>query len=273
MKVLIATPCAQNKCERNYTQSLLMEAFNAPDRLINLDKYDLAISLVGGVSGLGKERDILAAQALHMGFDKLMFIDADQSWTWSQLKTILDSDKPIVGGIVALKTYPIQLNFTPLDEDKKNYFMEERGFATWKGLHRMAAGHGGNVTEFEVKQMGTGFLCIDTKVLRAMTSICPSFKHAETRDGKEVAYECWDFFQSGVLDGVYHGEDWAFCTLAARCAYKTYINATIQIPHHGVHEYKPGLKLVPENYALEEFSFTKTAAPLIPPQEGEILGN
>lgn len=238
---MICTPCAQNMAHRPYVQSLITQAFLHPDRLAQYEKYDLAINLIGGVSGLGKDRGTMASTALRMGFDKVMFIDADQSWTWPQLKTILDSDKPIVGGIVALKQFPIQLNFTPRDEDKR--FFEPENVATYKGIQRMAEA-APNTSEFEVKQMGTGFLSIDCEVLKSLAKTeVPHFKDVVVVDWVRTQTTSWDFFQTGVLDGIYHGEDWSFCTIAARKGYKTFININVQIPHHGTHEYRVNQEL------------------------------
>src|ERR1700733_7753997 len=121
MNLLLGTPCAQNQVHREYCMSLLTETINAPDRLENQTKYSIATYLVGGVSGLGKDRGIIASHALRHNFDKVFFIDADQSWTWDQFRTIADSPESITAGVVALKQYPIQLNFTPQPQDNVHF--------------------------------------------------------------------------------------------------------------------------------------------------------
>lgn len=236
MRIMLATPCSGGKAEYEYTLSLLTQTFLHPERLLQQEKYNIGLELVGGSSGLAKDRGVIASHALHLGYDKLMLIDSDQAWTWEQLKAILDSDKPIVCGVVALKQYPILLNFTPNVADK-DCFAEETGKVTPKGLARLREKHGAD--EIPVQCAGTGFMCIDVSVLKELAKTCPEFYHPDKFTDKKPH----DFFMTGVVNGIYMGEDWAHCAMAKRSGFQTYINSSVHIDHIGRHTYKIGQEI------------------------------
>lgn len=239
MKILLSTPCAGSMVHAEYAMSLLARTINAPERLLNLQRYDIAPYLTHGQSGLSKDRNIVASFALRNGFDKLFCIDADQTWTWEQFKTIVDSEQKIIAGVVALKAFPIQLNFTPTLDDK-DVFAEDNRAVTPAGLDRLIKKHGKD--EIPVQCMGTAFMCIDVSVLAKLAESphCPKFVHEE--NGKQVWV--YDFFQTGVVEPLYYGEDWGFCLQAARAGFQPHINAKIHIPHIGQHTYKIGQELI-----------------------------
>ena len=237
MKILIATPCAQGQVHYKYLQSLLTQTFLAEERLQDQATYQLALYTVAGVSGLGKDRGVIASYALRNNFDKLFFIDADQSWSWPQFKAIADSKRPITAGVVALKNYPVQLNFTPRTQDA-DCFEADSHRVTPTVLQNLYSKYQQDTIEVQV--LGTGFTCLDVLVLKALVeqNRAPEFFHKDTAEYKDV--KCWDFFQSGVVNGAYIGEDWAFCIQAARLGFRSYINPTVHITHHGQHEYIVG---------------------------------
>ena len=131
---MLATLCAGGVVHKEYLNSILVHTYLAPQRLDQQRHYSIGLQLVQGNSGLSKDRSILASSALHLGIDKLLFIDADQSWTWPQLKELLDSNKPLVAAVTPMKMrMPRALNFTPLECDL-DCFEESNGVATAKGL-------------------------------------------------------------------------------------------------------------------------------------------
>ena len=259
MKIMIATPCAQNQVHRKYLNSLLVETFNHPERLMNQEQYDLGLFHTAGYSGLGKDRGVIASHALRNNLDKIFFIDSDQSWTWQQFKAIADSPYPITAGVVGLKSYPIHLNFTPYEKDM-DCFKGTQGIST-AGLIKLKKKYesGSEIKtgcEIGVQCMGTAFMCIDVKVLRELSKngSCPSFQYIDTERGNQVI-ECFDFFQSGVITipdpknpsktiGSYFGEDWAFCAQASRAGFKSYINPNVLVDHHGCHTFTIGKGLI-----------------------------
>lgn len=238
MKILLATPCAQGVVRYEYCQSILTQVFNHPERLANQERYQVALYLVGGYSGLGKDRGIIASYALREGFDKLVFIDSDQKFYWNQFKALVDSDKPVVAGVIALKDYPQNLNFTP-NVDDLDCFIVDQSRITPNGLKILKEKH--EKDEIPVQCMGTGFMSIDVAVLMKLSETCPTFYHVDVVTKERV--KVWDFFQTGVVNGLYFGEDWAFCAQAKRAGFQSYINASVLVDHIGSHNYKVGSEL------------------------------
>lgn len=254
MKILFATPAAGGMVNWQYHLSTHADLFLAPDRLQNQSKYDIAQFIQGGYSGLAKDRGVIASFALRNGFDKLFMVDSDQSWKWEDCKKLLDSEKPIIGGMVALKHYPVQLNFTHLPTDKR--FFEAEGDVTTPQAIKRWRNYNEGKDEMQVAAVGTGFVVIDVKVLAEMVvqKTVQPFLFIEKRDGRRVKVKCWDFFATGPIDGNYYGEDYGFCIQAARAGFSSWVNTSVEIPHHGAHTYEvnsrlQGVAVENDNYA------------------------
>lgn len=244
MKILLATPASGGLVHWKYFQSVLTELFLAGERLDNMPRYDLAMYVQGGHSGLAKDRGVIASFALRNDFDKLFFVDADQSFMWADCKKLFDSNKPVVGGMVALKSYPIRLNFHPRPEDK-HFFAPENNCTSPQGVRRWREAQAANPLkpfsdEMQVGALGTGFMCIDVKVLRDMVTkkVVEPFIVEETRNDIPMRSQAWDFFSTGVLDGTFFGEDYGFAILAQRAGHTVWVNTTVTADHHGQHTYQ-----------------------------------
>lgn len=241
MKILICTPCAGGQVHYLYAHCLLTEAFNAPDRLQQLERYDLSVNLQGGYSGLGKDRSIMASLALRNGYDKIFFIDADQSWTWPQMKKLIDSPHFITAGMVPLKAHPIQLNFTTQPKDS-HFFNEEAGMISPTGIDRWREANP-NQDYIQVSAVGTAFMCVDVKALRNIaqaSNLVEPFLHKEFDANGVRMVKCWNFFPVGPMENNYYGEDYGFCISAQRAGFPVYVDTSLEIPHHGAFEYTCG---------------------------------
>jgi len=203
--------------------------FLHPQRLQDQRTYDIAYNLVHGNSGLSKDRSIVASTALHMGFDKLFFIDADQSWRFEDFARLVHSPHKIVGAPIAQKKRPISLNFTPLERDN-DCFKDSNGVPTPKGLQKLMEKY--PKKEIEVALLGTGFMCVDVSVLSDLTATAPQFDYIHPQTGQKMT--CWEFFPSGAADGIYWGEDWALCRNAKHAGHSIFINPYCNgVGHHG----------------------------------------
>lgn len=243
MKILIATPCNQGLLTMGYVTSLLTKTINHPERLKNLTRYDIGTYICEGNSGLGKDRSVMASHALRNGIEKLIFIDADQMWEWEDIRKIIDSPQKIIAGVVPLKSYSpgTRPNFMHLPKDQDCFDSNNKN-PTPGGLDKLYTKY--NSEEVEVAAVGTAFLCIDHDVLAKLSTIVEPF--LAPSPGYKQVHQCWEFFQSGVLDGVYLGEDWNFCRQAKACGFPIFINTTVRIPHIGNHVYKLGNELYNE---------------------------
>jgi hypothetical protein len=216
-----------------YMQCIMTEVMLNPDRLLQQHKYTILPYWQKGYSGLPKDRSVAASYALKLGCDKILFIDSDQAWTWPDLKAILDSDKPIIAGVIPLKQKDTVLNFTPKKEDY-DCFEDEGNKITPQGLKRFREKYS-NQDELQVELTGTGFLCVDISVLKKLSETAEQFifydPHSQT---KQMG---WAFFQCGPLNNVYFGEDWSFCHAAKHAGFPIYINSKVLIDHIGSYRF------------------------------------
>jgi hypothetical protein len=228
LKIMLAT-LSNNTVRREYCSSILTEAFLAPERLHNQQRYDLAFNIVCGNNGLSKDRSIVASSALAMAFDWLVFIDSDQSWTWPDLRKLVDSDRDIIAGITPMKKRPLVINFTPMERDNE-CFEATKGVANPSGLKKLIAKYP-TQDEIEVLLVGTGFVAIRVTVLEEMSKTAQPFKYIHPQTGQEMT--CYEFFPSGAANGIYWGEDFAFSRNVRHAGYKIFINHTCQVGHYG----------------------------------------
>lgn len=268
MKVLVGMPCAlgmvtsatclslietQQQCV-NHKNEIYRQLLNANPGLdqnnqehmaalqktLNQYTIDVAVYQMCGESLLPRARNHCAQVCLTQGFDKLFFIDADQSWTFNDFKEIALSNLPIVGGVVPLKTYSkfpnsfeTPLNFLPFLEDEK-YF--ENSFRNLRGTINMAGGHKSPIVK--VAFTGTAFLSIDRQVLLRLAETAQEYLYPNPTTGQPETH--WSFFDGGPIDSVYLSEDWCFCDKARRAGYDININTSVRIPHIGPHKFVAG---------------------------------
>lgn len=235
-RVLIATPCFGSMLYLSYFHSIL----NTIDVLREADVF-YEIFTLGKESLISRARNSCAEYALSNNFDCLFFIDADLRWSPADFMKVLNSSRTIVGGTYPLKTFPLMINFNPLDEQRES-FGKRRGQDEYFAFVKKYADTNG---EAEVVHVPTGFLKIDCSVLRDLQEKKEINKypvwHAET--GETRFYT--DFFPNGVAgDGLYKSEDWAFCEIARHFGHKVYLQTQAVCAHSGLHEYGLGSHIV-----------------------------
>lgn len=228
MKILICTPCFGGNLTSDYVGSLLNTLRYCQEARISVEVYFLK-----NESCIGRARNNCASYAMRGGFDKLMFIDADQAWTPEDFARLLSSKRDIVGGTYCKKTLPWDLNFTPLSEHTEAHFPDGVKSAERFRKFAEAAEEGG---EIEVKHLPTGFLLVSVSVLEALKEGCPSY-YAKDHQHAEVQ-EHWDLFPTGVLAGSYESEDFFFCSIAREAGFPAYLNTKVIVDHLGQLNYR-----------------------------------
>lgn len=268
MRVLIGTPCgggqltvqymlslldAYNQCaqHKQFIQSEIIKqspGFDAknPQHLqglqitLNQHTYDIGIYTMSGESLLARGRNHMAATALRQGWDKILFIDSDEGFTWDDFKNVVSSPHPITAGVVPLKTFidmprsfRTSLNYLPFADDEKYY---ERSIRDLAGMERHALGVGSPL--LKVAFTGTGFMCIDSKVLMHMAETAPHYLYPDPANGQVQSH--WSFFDGGPIKATYYSEDWALCQKARELGYDIVIDTRVRITHTGNHTFRAG---------------------------------
>lgn len=222
-KVLLATPVFGGHVPLQYFHSIM-------DTILVLTHNKIGFSIINEARNLiHQARNRSAHYALNNGFDKIIFIDADIKWQGMDVLRLLASKKRIVGGLYPLKTFPIKLNFVPMQGIYKT-----ETFVIKEYIESYAEKDTGEV---EIHMLPTGFMCIDTSVFKELEPIVESYKHRDQYT-REHEYEKMFFPFKIAEDGFILTEDWGFCDLVrTKLNEKVYWNTNVVVDHVGNHTY------------------------------------
>ncbi len=227
LRVLVATPAAGSMVTLQYMLSFIATAEGCRTKRQGKRPIDLGLYTLGNESLISRGRDHCSAVAMYQKWDRLFFIDSDQGWTFQDFEKIVDSDKPIIGGVTPLKTLPIALNFLPKESDE--FYFKDR-MRSYESLLAMREGHG--CAEINVGYVGTGFLSIDVaKVLMPLSEHAESFRYPNPRTGQLMTH--WQFFRTRAINKRCLSEDWGFLNFAREHGIEPWINADVTVTHTG----------------------------------------
>lgn len=232
MRIMVASPAYGGVITQQYFMSFFHTVVEAAQI-----GWQVGSFVLGNESLIPRGRNRCAAAALRGGWDKLFFIDADIGWKWEDFKKVAEAPVEICGGAVPIKAYPISLNFNPLPEDQEYFEGTSRPPSVLNHLMTM---HGGNPI-VPVRHLGTAFLCIDAKVLKALAINERRFVYDDYSTGNLI--DMWDLFPIGPAgdtsgNRVYMSEDWGFCNIAADAGFKTHVHAEVICSHTGSHTFR-----------------------------------
>lgn len=195
-KSLIATPLIDGRAEREFINGL-----------ISCQGLYHGWACVEGLSHIGLARDLLAAQFLASGCDRMIFIDGDIAFTRADLERLLATDKSLVSGMYPRKNPAMNWSFKtgPPDPDEP---------LPTKQL-------------VPIRYAPCGFLRVERRVFDdvAKSGSCPTYLY----EGHPVHH----FFQTGVVDGMILPEDYYFCELARRAGHPAFVDTAIRLRHIG----------------------------------------
>ena len=203
-----------------------MEVFIAIPTYSGSVRNECVVSLIGALSHLGGRamggqiqflqgngiialaRNVLVTQFLKSDCSHLMFIDDDVTFPPDGISKLIGHDVELVGGIYPLK-------------------QDEGGFAV-----RARAMLPANL--FECNSIATGFMCIKRSLIERIIEATPERRFKESRTGEYHH----DLFTAERVNGVFWGEDYRFCQLAAEHGAKVWCDPSIDMTHIGTKAYK-----------------------------------
>ena len=228
LRLLIASPSINGQFEGDYVGSLI-QTLGA----LHVEGVYVQWFFARGNSEISRCRDGIASMALRDGFDKLLFVDADQGWRAEDVIRLIRSDKLLIGGTYPKKELPINLNFGVLPQHD-HYFPDliktTDRFVTWAEAEAPPDG------EVEVAYLPTGLMLIDCAVFRKMQEFARPYRTKDSATGEEV--DCHEYFPIGVIDGQKDTEDWGFCRFARACDIPAYLNVHAVADHFGTFNYR-----------------------------------
>jgi hypothetical protein len=177
-----------------------------------------------------------------------MFIDADIGFTPEDVMRLVSHDKDIVVGAYPLKG----IRWSNLDgvqdlkdsEDVRRRTIEYVVNFQFASEEDLQAGRLDVVDNLiEVKDAGTGFMCIKRHVIEKMIKEMPELEYE-----KEVRFLMnekddgvrWAIFDSEIdkEDGRYLSEDYLFCRRWQRLGGKVWLDPTIELTHMGTYAFR-----------------------------------
>jgi hypothetical protein len=196
VKSFIGTPLIDGRADREFINGMI-----ASQGLYQV------WACVEGISHISMARDLLAAQFLASGCDRLIFVDGDIGFTRADLQRLVVTGKSLLSGM-----YPRK------NPDKHWAFKTSSS-----GPEEPLSGKG----VIPVLYAPCGFLSIERRVFTDMAASgsCPQY----SEQGNTLNH----FFQSGVIDGVFLPEDYYFCELARRSGHPAFVDTAIRLRHIG----------------------------------------
>lgn len=233
--VMIATPMYGGQCTGEYALSLAKTAIMLHDL-----GYKYHIETIFNESLIPRGRNMLAKSFMEKPeLDYMIFIDADIGFTELDVLKLLLADKDIVAGIYPKKRIHWDVVRKAAQSGKEN-LEEYTGDFVFNPISRDDQSETDATGLVEVKQVGTGFMCISRTVFETLAPHVPTYK--ELRDDGSL-FEAKDFFQIGVGErGFYVSEDYFFCNLWRKQGGQIYMNPYITLSHTGTYVFKGSLK-------------------------------
>lgn len=181
--------------------------------LIHLENTGLKIHRRRGCSGIDRARSEMVSEALHDGYDSMLFIDADVSFDHNDALRLIARPEPMISGVYAIKS--------------------TRRFASQfaDGVKEVLFGPAAP-DSYPLKYAATGFLKIESTVLRQMIEFF-KLPLCDTAWGRG----CWPFFQPMIVPlgkgFQYLGEDWAFSERCRQMGVTPLADTKIRLYHWG----------------------------------------
>lgn len=200
---------------------------------------DLNFYAMMGETLLARGRNHAAQVALTQGFDKLLFIDCDEGYSFNDIKTLIFSGYPVAAGVVPLKTYPVpgtfktSLNYLPFLDDEMFF---DGSLRTLEATQRMARAK--KSKWIKVAFTGTGFMCLDVSVFAKLAETAEEYMYPNPMTGNPEVH--WAFFDGGPMNGIYFSEDWCLCDKIRDLGIDIMVNIDVRADHMGPHKFVAG---------------------------------
>lgn len=240
--IMIATPCYGGMIHECYLRgltSLVAQTTGAG--------WPIRLSTVVNESLITRARNDLVKQFLMTECTHLIFIDSDIGFNPEDVLRLVAHDKDIVVGAYPLKG----IRWSNITDPKECLDIDDIRRRTteyvvnfqFSSEENLKAGKL-DVVEglLEVKDAGTGFMCIKREVIEKMIKEIPNIEYNkeikfffdEKDDGKR-----WAIFDCEIdEDGRYLSEDYLFCRRWQRLGGKVWLDPEIMLTHMGTYAFQ-----------------------------------
>jgi hypothetical protein len=209
MKVVFATPSLAGPT------APYISALEQSIPLITGAGWDEAYAQEIGCPYISAARATLTRRALDAGADVIVYLDYDLSWRPPDLLRLLESEGDVVAGTYRFK------------KDDEEYMGVVRTDAAGRPLTR----HDGMI---EATRVPAGFLKVTRQAIARFMQAYPALTFGP-RENPSL-----DLFNHGAHDGVWWGEDYAFCRNWCDCGGAIRLVPDLAITHHAGDRAYPG---------------------------------
>lgn len=212
-KLCIATPSLDGKFDWRYVAALM----ETQKRLIAKGiQYEYTLEV--GCSLIAAARNSIVAGFLNSDATDLVLIDSDIAWKPDDFMRLLEWDTPVVAGVYQLKS-------------------EKLGFSAKFGQDIKS--RNGLLT---ARLLPTGFLRLRRDALESMIANADAIGLKSYLSATEDRTLTHAFFDTGIADDGYVGEDYFFCELWKKNGGECLFDPEITLQHIGVRVYDASIK-------------------------------
>jgi glycosyltransferase involved in cell wall biosynthesis len=209
MRVVVATPSLGDLTEP-YMRSLAASA-----SLVEAAGHECLFVREIGNPYISAARATMLRKAMDGQADVVLFLDYDLSWKPDDLLTLIETEGDVVAGTYRFK------------KDDEEYMGAWETDETMRPVLR-------DDGCFKATRVPAGFLKVTMPAVRRFMAAYPELVYGD-KDKPSV-----DLFNHGAIDGVWWGEDYAFCKRWIETGGDIWLIPHLDIGHHSTHRAYPG---------------------------------
>ena len=203
MKVVFTTLYLGKRPHKKFQESLKY-TIEALDDL----GWEHSIAIEENCPYISAARSKLIRKAIDVKPDAIVFLDYDVSWTPSSMVKLLQAEGDVVAGTYRYKTSTEEKYMGALEQGPNGYPLAREDGA------------------LEAHCVPAGFLKVTPHAINAFARAYPQLLF-----GPPMSPDL-DMFNHGVIDGVWYGEDYAFCKRWKEAGGKIWLLPNLNIDHN-----------------------------------------
>lgn len=226
MHLHIATPMYGGNCKGVYLDGLMSLTFELARK-----GYEVSFSKIYNESLITRARNNLVHEFEKSGADALLFIDADEGFSHTDVISMIESGKDVIGAI-----YPIKnINW---ENVRRAAIKGEENLSQYSGFFAMNMLPGETTFKLNepvpVTEVGTGMLFIRKEVFQKMKPHCGQYMLNTSTGAFDPNQMVTEYFRTDITeDGILLSEDYWFCRKYREIGGEVFAAPWVKIVHAG----------------------------------------
>ena len=231
MSLFIGIPCYGSQLYCQFAQCLIKLSM-----LLNKNNVEHTIEFLGSDSLISRARNsIIAKFYSQSNYSHLLFLDADLMFSPEAVLKLLSEDKELIGCPYPKKIYNWEKVKSCLDStddlERSKVLMTDINYNFLSSKDDVKVEN----TIVKCKDIPTGFMLIKRSLISSMILAYPERKYNNNIAGMEDFCQdfYYDFFGTGVVNGIYLSEDYYFCYLVRELGIDCWLETGFTLGHIG----------------------------------------